>query len=86
MGPVEATSTDQEQQEPQLPVRKWNSPVARIVCWHCHRNDRTLYRVRDDRGRKTQDYVCSVCRLFVGRPPIGNVSMIRFEYREGEAA
>lgn len=52
----------------------WNA-VAKIVCWHCRRGDRQLFRIKDSDGFKTEDYICVDCKFFTSQnPPIQNVS------------
>ena len=90
MKPIEP----EEEKKPELPKRKWNSPVARIVCWKCKRwgmnklfrmifNQQpvTLYRLRNKEGKKTPDYACQD-HLKDGLPPIGNQSEVKFQYAE----
>lgn len=50
-------------------------PHEIIACWYCKRGDVSLYRLRNEKGKKTQDYVCKE-DLHRGAPPIGNVSKI----------
>ena len=54
--------------------------TALNVCWSCKRADRTLFRLRDENGFKTKDYICVFCRdtLGLNDPPIGNSSKIYF--------
>lgn len=48
--------------------------IARIVCWNCRQGNKQLYNVRDNQGKKTEDYVCVDCRPLGQNPPIGNMS------------
>lgn len=81
--------------ENQLPKRKFNSPISRIVCWKCGRSghmklDRkyrelfnvpaiTLYRLRYPNGKKSPDYACQD-HVKDGLPKIGNQSEVKFQY------
>jgi hypothetical protein len=82
----------QKVQTPALPKRKWNSPVARVVCWKCKRwgvselfrqifnlPPVVLYRLRYPNGKKSPDYACQD-HLELGLPPIGNQSLVPFQY------
>lgn len=51
--------------------------VKITVCWKCRYGNRTLYRVKDENGNKTEDYVCLSCwGMGHYRPPIGNQSFV----------
>ena len=54
---------------------KTKPTIYQIVCWKCKRAHVTLYNLRDENGKKTQDYVCSDCKVW-GSPEIGNVSRV----------
>lgn len=57
--------------------------IGRIVCWHCRRGNKQLFRLKNESGKKLPDYVCVECKPKApARPPIGNVSMIRFPSKE----
>jgi protein-arginine kinase activator protein McsA len=56
-----------------------NTPTAQIVCWHCRKGDVTLLRVLRD-GKKTEDYICTVCAREDYAPPIGNMSKIYLKH------
>ena len=83
-----------EQKENELPKRKWNSPIARIVCWKCKRwgidkfhqmifnlSPVMLFRLRYPNGKKSPDYACQD-HLKDGLPPVGNQSQVKFQYAE----
>src|SRR5689334_13332399 len=91
---TEYTGTERAdgKKDQRLPKRKWNSPVARIVCWKCKlwgysKEFRkalglppiVLYRLRYPNGKKSPDYACQE-HLSLGLPPIGNQSEIKFQY------
>lgn len=64
-----------------LPKKKWNSPISRVVCWYCKEGSKTLKRLRNEKGVKTQDYAC-LEHVVMGLPPVGNSSRIMFKYKE----
>lgn len=49
-------------------------PRAQIVCWNCRRGDVQLFNIKDNKGNKTEDYVCVNCKSEFPVPPIGNMS------------
>lgn len=52
--------------------------VIVTVCWKCKYGNRTLYNVKDEIGRKSNDYVCLSCiGLGYRKPPIGNSSFVK---------
>lgn len=69
-------------------LKELNLQVARRIrvtcCWHCKRTDRTLKRLRDDNGKKTQDYICTLClELGFMKPDIANSSfLVKEEYEK----
>ncbi len=86
------TYQEKEEKAEQLPTRKHNSPIARIVCWRCRRYGMnkffrtifnqapvTLYRLRYPNGKKSPDYACQD-HVGDGLPPIGNQSEVKFQY------
>ena len=63
--------------EEKLPYWKIKYPpvIKQVVCWHCRKGNVTLYNIRDEDGKKTQDYTCGTCKVW-GDPPIWNASRI----------
>lgn len=57
---------------------------AQYVCWHCRRAHVTLFAVKDEEGKKTNDYVCSDCRLSYPRPDIYNSSRVILKPKDKE--
>lgn len=58
-------------------------PIARIICWNCRDGSKQLFRVKDEYGFKTPDYVCVDCKaLGKWEPPIGNMSKMYFPTEE----
>ncbi len=53
-------------------------PLSTFVCWNCRRSDVTLLRIKDEDGKKTEDYVCVNCVTLHPAPPIGNFSKVHF--------
>ncbi len=70
---------NQQPQEQELPIRKWNSPVSKIVCWKCKRGNVTLCAIPEEKGPSI-DYVCEDCKIY-GKPSVGNQSRVYFKYR-----
>lgn len=36
-------------------------PIRVTVCWRCKSRIRPLKRLRDEKGKKTPDYICTLC-------------------------
>lgn len=49
-------------------------PIAQIVCHHCKRAFVSLFRVRDEKGKKTEDYVCTKCVKEFPTPVLEDIS------------
>ncbi len=80
---AQGTLEKKEMKAAGLPVRKFNSPVAAIRCWHCKGQfgKRPLRNVRNTKGVKTKDYICDICFMTgVYAPTIGNQSEMKFQY------
>lgn len=59
------------------------TPIAKIVCWHCRKGDKQLFRIRDEDGFKTEDYICVTCKAEGNyMPPIGNASKLYYPTKE----
>ena len=63
---------------------KYKPVFYQIVCWHCRRAHVTLYNVKDEEGKKTNDYVCVNCREKFPRPEIYNCSRVLLKVEEKE--
>lgn len=76
-----------------LPKKKWNSPISRIVCWKCKEGQfdprlkafgmkgKTLLRVKEKDGKKSNDYICISCKSFgFYEPDIWNTSEVKIDY------
>lgn len=61
------------------------NPIARIVCWYCRQGDKQLFRIRDEDGFKTEDYICVNCKPNAPKtPPMPNVSKMLFSKKKPE--
>lgn len=59
------------------------TPIAKIVCWHCRKGDKQLFRIKDEDGFKTEDYICVECKPTAPKmPPIGNASKLYYPTKE----
>lgn len=47
--------------------------IKQVCCWRCKETHKTLFVVRDEDGKKTNDYTCDDCKAW-GDPEIGNSS------------
>lgn len=50
-------------------------PIARIICWSCRQGGKQLFRIKDELGVKTENYVCIECKPLYGNPPDGSNSL-----------
>ena len=64
-----------------VPISKVKGTKTITVCWQCKRGDQTLLRLKDDKGRKSLDYICRPCTEVYGMklPRIGNSSKMKVE-------
>ena len=60
-------------------VVKIKNNIKMVRCWKCKQTRITLWVVRDDKGKKTSDYVCENCKVY-GKPENINSSRINEEY------
>ncbi len=44
----------------------------KVVCWNCKSQDKQLFRMRNEQGKKIDLYTCIDCKLV--KPPVLNVS------------
>lgn len=53
-------------------------PVSRIVCWNCRNGNAQLFNIKDEKGKKTPDYICGQCKKDNYLPPVTNMSQVYF--------
>lgn len=67
--------------EQQELASKATRPTHYIVCWSCLSGNHQLFAVRDEKEKKTGDYVCVFCKdLGRWKPPIENASKKKKHY------
>ncbi len=55
-------------------------PIAQIVCWNCRQGNIQLFNIKNEQGKKTEDYVCLNCKDEFPVPPVENMSKNYFHY------